>query len=200
MKIGIISGSHRTNAESERVAKYIARDLEKQKVECVVISLSGNPLPLWDESFWDNTEKWQKLWAPYAAILQSCEGFVIVSPEWSGMVPPGLKNFFLLCSHKDVGHKPALIVGVSSSRGGAYPISELRESSYKNIRLCIIPEHLIIRDVNNMLVEEKPASEDDAYIRQRITYADAVLLKYTEALTLVRRSGVIDHKAFPNGM
>ncbi len=44
----------------------------------------------------------QKIWEPYAKRLQAADGFVVVSPEWHGMVPAGLKNFFLYCSPKEV--------------------------------------------------------------------------------------------------
>ena len=39
-----------------------------------------------------------------------------MTPEWAGMVTPGLKNLLLFATSKEVGHKPALVVGVSSSR------------------------------------------------------------------------------------
>ena len=72
---------------------------------------------------------------------------MVIAPEWHGQVPAGLKNFFLICGRAEVGHKPALITTVSSGDGGAYPVAELRMSSYKNNRICYIPEQLIIRNV-----------------------------------------------------
>jgi len=47
----------------------------------------------------------------------------------------------------ELGHKPALIVAVSSGDGGAYPVSELRMSSYKNNRLCYIPEQVALKSM-----------------------------------------------------
>ena len=49
----------------------------------------------------------------------------VVSPEWNGMVPSMLTNFFLLCSNNELAHKPGLLVGVSSGTGGSYPVAEL---------------------------------------------------------------------------
>lgn len=162
--------------------------------------LANNPLPLWDEGVWENEPRWTKLWGPIAQELQSCNGYVIVAPEWSGMVPAGLKNFFLFTSADIIGHKPALIVSISASRGGAYPVTELRQSSYKNTRLCYIPEHIIVRDCPKMFLGEEPQSDDDAYIRNRLDYTLKLLNHYALALNSVRESGIIDHKAFPNGM
>lgn len=202
MKITVISGSHRREPESARVAKYVIKEIKQlsDKYETHLVNLANNPLPLWDESIWDNAKKWQELWQPISKELQSSDAFVVVSPEWSGMVPAALKNFFLLTSNKDLGHKPALIVTVSSSMGGAYPVIELRTSSYKNTRLCYMPEHVIIRDCAKMLKGDEPQSEADAYIRKRLTYAVNLLAEYAKAFQMIRASGAVDHKTYPNGM
>ncbi len=70
-----------------------------------------------------------------------------VSARMRSSVPAGLKNFFLMFSRFELGHKPAMIVAVSSGDGGAYPVAELRMSSYKNNRICYIPEQLNLRNV-----------------------------------------------------
>ena len=90
---------------------------------------------------------------------------VVMSPEWSGMVPAGLKNFFLLCGADHLAHKPGLIVGVSASLGGSYPIAELRTSSYKNTRLCYIPDHVIVRNVGQMLKADRADKGSGLIIR-----------------------------------
>jgi len=73
-------------------------------------------------------------------------------------------------------------------------------SSYKNTRLCYIPDHVIVRNVGQMLHGDEPADEHDQALRGRITYSLRVLIEYAKALRLVRESGVIDLKAFPYGM
>ncbi len=201
MQIAIIAGSHRRQPESDRVARYVAGVLPGLGAGgTYVFSLAGNPLPLWDEGAWEGEERWTALWKPIAAELRRADGFVIVAPEWSGMVPAGLKNFFLLCSGSLLAHKPALIVAVSAGLGGAYPVVELRASSYKNTRLCYIPDHVIVRNVNQVLHGEQPADEQDAALRARLEYSLRVLLAYARALRDVRASGVIDLKTFPYGM
>jgi NAD(P)H-dependent FMN reductase len=204
MHIVLISGSHRQNSQSLRVTQYLAARLPllNNDVTTDIIELTGNPLPLWDESMWqkDGASPLQKQWEPYAKRLAAADGFVVTSPEWNGMVPAGLKNFFLYCSPKEVGHKPGMIAGVSSSRGGAYPVQELRISSYKNSMLCYIPEHLIVREVNTMLHGEAPANKDDEYIRGRADFALRILLEYAKSLKSVRDSGVTFDKKYANGM
>jgi NAD(P)H-dependent FMN reductase len=200
MKIAIVSGSHRADSQSDRVARYLAQEVTRANGEADIISLSKNPLPLWDEGMWSNDPKWAEVWGPISKRLTACDALVLVAPEWAGMAPPGLKNFLLLCSAGEVGHKPALIVSVSSGIGGSYPIAELRVSSYKNNRLVYIPEHVIVRNVEEVLHGETSSSDRDESTRSRLRYGVAILSEYARALKSVRESGVIDHKNFPFGM
>lgn len=204
MKIMLISGSHRANSQSDKVAQYIAQSLlaNGQADETEVFSLAGNPLPLWDEGIWSGEEKWQTLLNPLSAKLAASDGFVIITPEWHGQVPAGLKNFFLLWGNGELAHKPALIVAVSSSDGGAYPVAELRMSSYKNNRICYIPEQLIVRNVESVLNADasKNNPSADHYFRERIIYAGGILSAYAKALRTVRESGVTQTDVFRFGM
>ena len=203
MKIAIISGSHRDKSQSIKVAKHIEKSLLESQLadEIYLFSLAGNPLPLWDESIWEGNKEWQDLLDPISKELTSCDGFVVIAPEYHGQVPAGLKNFFLMWKH-EVSHKPALIVAVSSADGGSYPIAELRMSSYKNNRLCYLPEHLIIRNVESVLNEDpnKNNIEADSYFRERIDWVLPQLTEYAKALKVVRDSGVTLTDKFGNGM
>ena len=202
MQIAIIVGSHRKASESSRVGAFVAKQLASidPAVTVDTIDLAGNPLPLWDESLWQGESELAATWKPIRDRLRKADGFVIVTPEWAGTVPPGLKNLLLFAGPKEVAHKPALIVAVSSGRGGSYPVNELRTSGYKNNRLLYIPEHVIVQDVNDVLKGDSPAGERDAWIRRRIDFALAILLEYAKALGPVRASGLTDHADFPYGM
>lgn len=203
MKIAIISGSHRNPSQSEKVARYIDRTLQQEQgVETWLYSLADNPLPLWDQSLWENNPEWNERLAPIKEQLSSSDGFVIVSPEWHGQVPSGLKNFFLLFNRFELGHKPAMIVAVSSADGGAYPVAELRMSSYKNNRLCYIPEQVIVRNVETVLNDnaEDNSPDADAYFRERISWSLEILKGYAEAMKPMRESVQIHHDKFGNGM
>ena len=202
MQIAIVVGSHRKESQSSRVGAYIASDLARidPSVTVDTIDLAGTPLPLWDESVWQGDSALSALWKPYRDRMRRADGFVIIAPEWAGMVPPGLKNLLLFAGPKEVGHKPAMIVAVSASRGGSYPVNELRTSGYKNSRLVYIPEHVLIHDVNDMLLGATPASDRDAWLRRRIEFADRILLEYAKALAPIRTSGLTEHADFPYGM
>jgi len=204
MKISIISGSHRNTSQSEKVARFIQQALESGNIcdETWLFSLAENPLPLWDESIWDDNPDWKQMLDPISGELASSDGFVVISPEWHGQVPSGLKNFFLMWGKGELAHKPALIVTVSSADGGAYPVAELRMSSYKNNRICYIPEQIIVRNVESVLNEDPQQNnpQADGYFRERIGYALSILKEYAVALVQVRASGATDLAKFKNGM
>lgn len=199
MKIAIIVGSHRQQSQSSKVGAWFKAQLESQGVETWTLDMADNPFPMWDESIWAGNPEWTARLAPVSEQLNSCNGLVVISPEWSGMVPPALKNFFLLCSRGELAHKPGLIVSVSSGRGGSYPVAELRSSSYKNTRIAYLPEHLIVHDVENVFNENLGGADDD-YIRRRADYCIDLLVAYSDALNSVRDKGLARNKDFANGM
>lgn len=203
MKITIISGSHRINSQSFKVARHVQKTLDNGICdETWLFSLENNPLPLWDEGIWDGDESWKKILQPIREQLSSSDGFVIVSPEWHGQVPAGLKNFFLLFGAAELGHKPAQIITLSSADGGSYPVAELRMSSYKNSRICYVPDHVIVRNVEKVLNDNAADNNEsaDGYFRERIEWSLNILKQYALGLKQVRDSGVTATEKFKNGM
>jgi len=204
MKVTIISGSHRNPSQSEKVGRYIEKAFTEndEAIDPYLYTLADNPLPLWDQSVWEGDEQWTERLAPLKQQLDESDAFVIISPEWHGQVPAGLKNFFLLFNKFELGHKPAMIVAVSSGTGGAYPVAELRMSSYKNNRLCYIPEHMIIRDVENVFNEKEEDNDQrsDSFYKERLHWCLDILIGYGKALRTMRESTKIHHEKFGNGM
>lgn len=203
MKISIVSGSHRKDGQSLKVAKYIESRLLELSLcdETFLLSLGDNPIPLWEEAIWRADTQWQSLLEPVSKALVESQALIVIAPEYHGMAPPGLKNFFMCFGKNELAHKPGLIVAVSAGAGGAYPVAELRMSSYKNSRICYLPEHIIVRNVESVL-NENPDEEDsaDAYFRDRIDWTLKQLHQYAIALNTVRSSGVVDMSEFGNGM
>lgn len=202
MKFFVLSGSHRPESQSLKVANYVAAALPQEVAgaEVFLYSLSGNPVPLWDDAHGGAPDE---IWGPVSRELKAADALVVISPEWSGMATPGVKNFLLHCSAAEVGHKPGLIITVSASRGGSYPVAELRMNGTKNNRLAWLPEHVIVQHVENSLNAPDGSVElgkEDALIRARLRYGLRLLGEYAKALTQVRASGVIDHQTFRNGM
>ena len=204
MKISIISGSHRNPSQSEKIGRYIETLLENKfpDVEPFLYTLADNPLPLWDQSVWESDEKWNELLAPLKEQFSNSDAFIIITPEWHGQVPAGLKNLFLLFSRFEFGHKPAFIISISSGNGGTYPVAELRMSSYKNNRLCYIPEQLIMRDVEKVFNNktEDNDQKSDRYYKDRLNWCLEILMGYGKALKTMRAETKIHDDQFSNGM
>ena len=197
LNIAIVAGSSRSNSQTSKVARFMRQSLINQHglaSEAVsVIDLGSYPLPLWpaeDEGPWGMFEK----------QLAKADAVVILAPEWHGMACPAIKNFFLFATKAQLAHKPAMLGGISAGIGGAYPISELRASSYKNCRLCYIPEHLIVRNVEKVMNMPEPVSDDDRKIRARMHYNLDILMRYATALKPLRSEIDMGIADFANGM
>jgi NAD(P)H-dependent FMN reductase len=202
MKYTIICGSHRKNSESLNVGLYLKHQIEKNNEdEVIILDLGSSNIPLWEESIWEGDPKWDKIWGEHSRNLSESEAIIIVTPEWNGMVTPTLKNFFLLCSSGELAHKPGFIVSISGGRGGTYPVSELRMSSYKNTYLCYIPDHIILQHVSELFKNfEKSDSKEEEYLRDRIDYSLSLLKEYAKSMNLVRSSQKVDLQTYPYGM
>jgi NAD(P)H-dependent FMN reductase len=209
MKITIIVGSHRVESNSAKVGKIIEQVLgsealevkNKEKIEIETIDLGKNPIPLWNDKVWAGDPQWSEILEPYKTKLTEADAYVVISPEYNGMASPALKNFFLFWTGEVLAHKPALLVGVTSTESnGAYPIAELRASSYKNTRIVYIPDHLIVRSAGDLPSQISNFSEENQRLLSRIEYSVSTLIAYSHALQTMRENTDFDYKNFGNGM
>ena len=192
MKIAIISGSNRRNSQSIRISNIIFQKLSFLNINVSLVNLEKENFPFWQDDYDDLISPHKKAFEKTSLLLKDAEGFIFVVPEWGGMVPSQVKNIFLLASNNELSHKPGLIVSLSESMGGAYPVAELRTFSYKNTKICWIPEHVIIRKVKEFM------PETDKRLNSRIDYSCKMLVEYSKALKNVRN--IADLKTFKNGM
>ncbi len=199
MKISIISASHRINSQSKKISDILHNNLLniKSDLDIYDLDLAEKLLPLWSTDKKNGQGVWGDTWNSISNNLNKSEGFILVVPEYGGMATPSAKNIFLLCGNGEFAHKPGLIVSVSSGNGGAYPISELRMSSYKNTHIMWIPENIIIRNVE----EFNPGAHGNnipEWLEDRIDYVLKLLLAYASNMKPLRE--IINRKDFGNGM
>lgn len=188
MNLLIISASQRIESQSEKVAQYMAETSTGFKT-ISHIELCRQKLPLWDG------EECSKLstdsdWSNINEQLIKADALILITPEWSGMASPLLKNLLLMCASEDTAHKPTLLVSVVNGISGAYPIAELCMNAFKNNKLVAIPDHLIIRNVEEVLNDTAQntsiLAERDKSIRQRIAYSFHVLKHYAQTHKILR--------------
>lgn len=196
LNIVLIAGSSQVESQSAKVADYLAGRLQALQLCATpkIIDLGRAPLPLWPAK--DD----QGIWADHGALLREADALVVLSPEWHGMACPALKNLFVHAGYRELGHKPALLVGISAGQGGAYPLSELRASSYKNCRICYLPEQLIVRQVESVMNGADAIDVEDRRIRHRADWSLKVLAEYAGAMAGLNQRLRPDDPEFANGM
>jgi len=187
--ISIIIGPHRPNSQSLRFGNELAK-LVPPSFSCTIVDLFSKKIPLWDQTIWDLKDQWSPQWNEVAKDLEKSEGFIICCPEYGGMVPAILKNFFLLATSSLLGNKPALLVGISSGQGGQYPLQELRSSSYKNTKIVYLPDHLVVRNCEKVsLLKDHPSFEERLSIRAIKTLE--LFAVYTKAFREIRQNSAV---------
>lgn len=197
MNITLITASSRPDSQSARICARINQMYFSSSAS--VVDLCTDELPVWNGAGFKDERV-----TSMRTKLRDADAFVLVIPEWNGMAPAAVKNLFLWCGAREFAHKPALLVAVSSGNGGAFIINEMRTSGYKNSRLLYLPEHLILRDVEQLWLEGEDREEADAktdqYLQRRMAYALNILTTYAESLMPVRASLLEGLADFPNGM
>lgn len=199
MKISLISTSHREKSQSNRISKILEEVILKinNRIICYNLNMHESKIPLWTSNRKENSKFWEKDFEKISNELKNSDGFIMIVPEYGGMATPNSKNLFLLFNNGELFHKPGLIVSISSGSGGAYPIAELRSSSYKNSHIMWIPENIIIRNVEQF----SPGNHGlliPNWMDDRIKYSCNLLIKYAEYLKPLQQ--YINRKDFANGM
>lgn len=194
MNIVVISGSNRSGSQSLKIAQRLQEKLNNLQADTVLLDLHALALPLFDDGEHPAPDG-------FVEGLKSADGYVLVSPEWDGMAPAAVINF-IYHSKDAMVHKPVLLCGVSSTRGGAYPVAELKAFANKNRRFVSVPEHLIFREAKTLFNASTPelGNDADAYMHERSDYALGFLLAYADALKTVRDKPGLPLDKYPNGM
>ncbi len=194
MNIGIICGSNRAESGSRKVADYMADYLEAKGIETDVFDMHEMDVPMWSEAIGDAASTQAQEWGEYRSRLVQLDALVCIAAEWNGTIPPALHNFIMHLDRGAVGHKPAMLVGVSAGINGAYPIAELKASSNKNNRMVLVPDHVIVRNVNQNF------DTGDYPIGPRIKASLDALAVYATHMASVRKDLQFDYEQFAHGM
>ena len=207
MKICIVSGSQQLNSNSSKLAALFQTQLHSMKVDTSILNLAEYPSLLHHYGFETSDkpdladDKTQVL-----SQLYEADGFVIISPEWGGMLPPALTNLLLLSANGSanglpMAHKPAFAVGVSASAGGSNPISLLKAYSAKNSHLVWLPCHLVVQNVESFLATDWQPSGDSRVeqVQSRMDVGIQTLITYSRQLQPVRESLTLLSQTHPYG-
>ncbi len=195
MKLVVISASQRHSSQSRKVANYIIKQSAGFDFkQTSLIDLGEHPLPLWDEKIWKHAGQWPEWLGEITVKIKEADAYVLVIPEWNGAATPAIKNFLLFFGERETGHKPVLLISISNEANGQYPVSDMRAFGGKNNKWIYIPDHLIIRYVNELLNKSEATGENDRNIRARIAYSLQQLKLYAKQLRPLRENYPFDER------
>lgn len=195
MNILVISASMRKKSQSRKVSEYLAARVKKLDHSATVLDLHELKLP-----FFGQHEEGDIAVKQLGEHIDEADAYVFVSPEWSGSLSAGLVNMMHFVGD-EMSHKPVMLVGVSGTTGGTYPIAQMRQIGPKNTHYVISPENLIVRDVQSVM-NDNEIDEDatDYRVKSRAEYSLKVLVEYARALKVVQDSDVADSDSFSSGV
>ncbi|MFZ2544469.1 MAG: NAD(P)H-dependent oxidoreductase [Candidatus Saccharimonadales bacterium] len=191
VKIAVIVGSNRRGRQTDKLAKWAAKDLEP-KADVEIVDLRDYPMPFFDEEISPRynpdrvTDSGTKKWLDKIAEF---DGFVIVTPEYNRSMSAVLKNALDVIAH-EIDEKPVALIGHGST-GGAQAVASLR-MALPGVGVITIPQALFFSDrLADSISEEGELKKE---IRERSYGPQATLdaqmtqlLWYTEALKTAKK-------------
>jgi NAD(P)H-dependent FMN reductase len=121
MRIGLLLGTTRKGRQSEKVYIAMQNLLLQKNVEAVLLDLAELQLPL----FTGEDDQHPGVRALLDAY-KTCDGFVVVTPEYNHGIPGVLKMALDFAQQKELLLKPLAVVSTSSGPyGGVRAVDEL---------------------------------------------------------------------------
>jgi len=158
MYIPIILGTGREDRQSEKVADFILKEVEKRGLESEILDVRDYLTEVTDNTGESSQAK------ELAGKIEKADALIIVSPEYNHGYPGELK-MMLDMLYEEYTAKPVGFCGVSAGGlGGARAVEQLRQVA---IELHMIPirEALYFSGVQN-LFDEEGQIKDDSYSKR----------------------------------
>ncbi len=183
----VFSGSLRQQSFNTQLARFVTKILEQEGTEVQTIELNDYPLPLFNQ---DNEDS-DGIHANALTLKQkmnTCDGFIICSPEYNGSFSAALKNMIDWCSRQAEGesilqsfqNKQAAILSASpGALGGLRGLTQLR-ALLNNIGVHVIPDQIAIGKAHEAFTEE--GQLDNEKQANKVTQITKKLLHHIAAL------------------
>jgi NAD(P)H-dependent FMN reductase len=156
--IPLILGTARQGRESEHAAKFVfERTKARAGVETELIDVRTLPMKLDDAGEQMKDPK-------FAAIIERCDGLIIVTPEYNHSFPGLLKHALDMCL-KEYIHKAVGICGVSAGPMGGSRVIESLLPVMRELGLVTIFEDVNFGRVGS-LFDERGNLLDENFIRR----------------------------------
>ena len=158
--ISILSASVRDGRKSHRVALYLQRYIQENKLaESEIIDLREYKFPVFDERLRLQKNPTEMM-IQFADKVKLSDGVIIVTPEYNGSIPASLKNVIDLL-YDEWHHKPIAISTVSSGQfGGSQALITLQFVLWK-MHAWTVPASLPIANVAEAFDQKGVAADQD---------------------------------------
>ncbi len=191
LNTAVIYGSARRGRQGIKAARFIVRKLEERDHVVTLVDSLEYPLPLLDLMY----KEYEKGTAPKAMqtvgeILNTADGFIIVSAEYNHSIPAALKN---LLDHfqSEYLYKPSAIVTYSAGPfGGVRSLINLR-AILAELGTPSIPSAFPVSQVQNAF-DDDGNQLDHAYDERIVKFLDEYEW-YANALKHARSQVKLDH-------
>jgi NAD(P)H-dependent FMN reductase len=179
-KIAVVIGSTRQGRHTDKLAKWVAKDIKAKKTDVELLDLREYPMPFLDEAMSPRynperkpnaeTQKWLDKIAQF-------DGYVFVTPEYNRTTSAVLKNAIDVLGH-EIDDKPVALVAHGSS-GGAQAVANLR-MAVPGVGAVTIPQALFFSDRLSDSINDD--GELNKEIRERAYGPQAALDAQTDQL------------------
>jgi NAD(P)H-dependent FMN reductase len=185
-KIAVVVGSTRQGRQTDKLAKWVAKDLEG-KADAEVLDLRDYPIPFLDDAIsprFNADRQLDEVTRRWLDKIAEFDGYVFVTPEYNRSTSAVLKNAIDVLDHQ-IDNKPVAIVSHGTS-GGGQAVANLR-AAIPGVGAITIPSELPFSDrlaesisddgELKQEIRERPYSPQtrlDAQMTQLLWYADAL--------------------------
>jgi NAD(P)H-dependent FMN reductase len=191
-KIAVIVGATRQGRQTDKLAKWAARELTKI-ADIEMIDLRDYPMPFLDEPISprynpdrtpdEQTRKWLEKIATF-------DGYAIVTPEYNRSTSAVLKNAIDVLDYQ-IENKPVALIGHGSS-GGAQAIANLR-MALPGVGAVTVPQALFFTDRVGEAIDEQGVLKEEladapSGPQSNLKTQAETLIWYAEALGQARGS------------
>lgn len=187
MHFTVLYGSHRTERQGIKGARFVEAQLKNRGHEVYFADSMALGLPLLDKRYMD----YEKGQAPndleeLAEIYRNTDGFVIVTGEYNQTMPPGLVNLLDYFYH-EYAYRPSAIASYSVGPFGGIRASVQLRSVLCELGMSPIPTVFPMSQVDKAFDEDGTAL-DEAYLKRITKFLDT-LEWYASALKAQRALG-----------
>lgn len=190
MKIQVIIGSTRPGRATDRLAKWVAAEAQKQtKAEIELVDLADFPLPFLDEPIspqYNPDRKPNEQAKKWLDKIAEADGYVIVTPEYNRTISGVLKNALDYVDYQ-LAKKPVAIVSHGST-GGAQAVGHLR-GIIPGLLAVTVPKVTYVAAWVGQIIDEQGVLDEKAGAShlEALTATLEDLQWYSEALSVARK-------------